>query len=113
MRARCGWKKATIVPAGAAAIVAATAAVAALALPSTASADVYCVDATPGTLSDNHLVDPSCHIAAESIKIALSSAEGSAEADTVLIGPGDYMLPAGVGPNYRELAYSSINAGNT
>ncbi len=57
-------------------------------LPAAASATVYCVDNTPGTLSDNSSVDPSCKVATMTIPLALETAQKSAEPDSVLIGPG-------------------------
>ena len=78
-------------------------------LPAGASATVYCVDNTPGTLSDNSAVDPSCKVATMTIPLALESAQKSAEPDSVLIGPGSFTLPAGAGPTYYELYYNSFN----
>ena len=77
--------------------------------PAGASATVYCVDNTPGTLSDNSSVDPSCKVATMTIPLALETAQKSAEPDSVLIGPGAFTLPVGVGPTYYELYYTSFN----
>jgi hypothetical protein len=78
-------------------------------LPAAASATVYCTDNTTGTLSDNFSIDSSCKVATMTIPLALESAQKSAEPDSVLIGPGNYTLPAGVGPSYYELYYNSFN----
>ena len=77
-------------------------------LPAAATATVYCVDNTPGTLSDNSSVDPSCKVATMTIPLALETAQKSAEPDSVLIGPGSFTLPTGAGPSYFELFYESF-----
>src|SRR5262245_43306439 len=94
-------------------IVALAAVAAALMLvPGTATATVYCVDATPGNLSDNWSVDPSCKTLSSTIPVALAAAETSPEPDSVLIGPGNYSLPTGVAPSFQQVHYSS-SGGNT
>jgi hypothetical protein len=89
------------------------AALAALAiLPAAASATVYCVDTTPGELADNDAIDPSCETPSETVGTAVAAASASgAEADTILIGPGEYTLSPN--PGGSEVYYFSANPANT
>ena len=81
------------------------AAVLLLSLPTFASATVYCVDDTPGTLADNDAIDPSCESPVGTVVAALAEAGTHAGADTVLLGPGELTLPAT--PNADEAHYSA------
>jgi hypothetical protein len=79
-------------------------------VPATASATVYCVDDTPGNLGDNLAVDASCETGVAEVSAALTAAEVHAGADSVLIGPGDFTLPAGASPSEVEAYYYSGGA---
>lgn len=75
-----------------------------LAVPALASANVYCVDTTPGQLGDNDSIDASCETPKGTIQEALGEASANPGEDSVLIGPGAYALPDT--PNASELLYS-------
>ena len=75
-----------------------------LAVPALASANVYCVDTTPGQLGDNDSIDASCETPKGTIEEALGEASANPGEDSVLIGPGAYALPDT--PNASELLYS-------
>ncbi len=74
--------------------------------PGTAAATVYCVDATPAELADNLAVDASCDAGQETIEAALTTAEGHAGPDSVLVGPGEFTLSPSSGPSKIEAFYS-------
>ena len=74
-------------------------------VPATASATVYCVDDTPGELGDNLTVDASCETGVATVGAAITAAEVHAGPDSVLIGPGDFTLPAGASPSEVEAYY--------
>ncbi len=76
-----------------------------------AEAKVLCVDTTPGNLADNLDVDASCEQGKAKIGEALEAAAALPGADSVLIGPGQFLLPSA--PNAIEAGYNSLAAGNT
>jgi len=76
-----------------------------------AEAKVLCVDTTPGNLADNLNVDASCEQGKAKIGEALEAAAALPGADSVLIGPGQFLLPSA--PNAIEAGYNSATAGNT
>lgn len=82
-------------------------------VPATAGATVYCVDDTPGELGDNLAVDPSCETGVETVAAAITAAEVHAGPDSVLIGPGDFTLPAGSSPSEVEAYYYGGAVDNT
>ncbi|MBS1879680.1 MAG: hypothetical protein JST31_09220 [Actinobacteria bacterium] len=74
-------------------------------LPGTAAATVYCVDTTPGDLSDNKSIDASCETGTATLTSGLALAETHPGTDSVLVGPGNYVLaanPGGPEANYSE-----------
>jgi len=76
-----------------------------LLLPGTAAAKVYCVDTTPADLANNNSIDASCDTATTTLTKGLELAEINPGTDSVLVGPGDYTLPAkanGIEANYNE-----------
>ena len=73
-----------------------------------ASATVFCVDAA-GSMEANS-IDASCETPKAAIQEALNAAAANAGEDTVLIGPGDYTLPAKA--NGNEVEYVSATPGN-
>jgi hypothetical protein len=89
-------------------LTAAAATAAVLAFPSLASAEVYCVDDTPGDLTNNNSIDPSCQTPVDTIGHALGTAQSTAGvADTVRIGAGSYSVPpqsySGTGVNSVDI----------
>jgi hypothetical protein len=76
-----------------------------------AEAKVLCVDTTPGNLADNLNVDASCEQGKAKIGEALEAAAALPGADSVLIGPGDFLLPSA--PSGIEAHYNSATPGNT
>ncbi len=63
-------------------------------LPTSASAIIYCVDTTPGLLENNDSIDPTCETPASTVSAGVEAAAADPGEDTVLIGPGSYVLPS-------------------